>query len=69
MFVRSNKLYLINQLLGLLKTNERKAADLTLIGMSKNSGVLTMGIKLIQDSKLISYSITGLRKKVIYEVK
>lgn len=64
-----NKLYFINQLLGLLKTNERKAADLTRIGMSKNSGVLTMGIKLIQDSKLVSYSITGLRKKVIYEVK
>lgn len=63
------KLYLINQLLGLLKTNERKSADLTSIGLSKNSGIMLYNIKLIPGLKIVNYSITGLKKKVIYEVK
>lgn len=64
-----NKLYLVNQLLGLLKTNERKNADLSNIGMSKGSGVLIIINKLSKGAKLVAYSITGLRKKVLYEVK
>lgn len=63
------KLYLINQLLSLLKTNERKTADLTVIGKSKGSGGLTCNVKLISGMKLVDYSITGLKKKVLYEVK
>ena len=63
------KLYLLNQLLSLLKTNERKSADLTAIGLAKHSGVLQYNIKLVSGMKLIKYSITGLKKKVLYEVK
>lgn len=64
-----NKLYLINQLLCLLKTNEIKTADLLNIGMSKGSGELRISKKLPKGAKLVAYSITGLRKKVLYEVK
>ena len=64
-----NKLYIINQLLCLLKTNERKSADLVSIDLSKNSGILLLSSKLPKGAKLVAYSITGLRKKVLYEVK
>lgn len=60
---------LINELLKLLKTNERTTADLTSIGMSKNSGTLTINKKLHKGMKFYSYSVTGLRRKLLYEVK
>ncbi len=64
-----SKLELINQLLGLLKTNERKSANLKSIGMAKGTGELKIGNKLPKGAKLVAYSITGLKKKVLYEVK
>lgn len=59
----------ISEMLFLLKTNERKAADLTFFNLPKNSGIITFGGALDQGTKLISYSPTGLKKKIIFEVK
>ena len=63
------KLHVINQLLLLLKTNERKTADLTSLSLSTKTGKLSYNNKLISGMKLVDYSITGLKKKVLYEVK
>lgn len=60
---------LCNNLLQLLKTNERKSSDLSLIGMSKNSGTFYLGKKLKPGMKFVWESITCYYKKVIYEVK
>ena len=57
-----------SNLLQLLKTNERKNADLSLINLSKNSGTLLISKKLKPGMKFISESITGYYKKVLYEV-
>ena len=65
----SSKIEVINELLKLLKTNERKLADLTKIGLSKNSGVLKINKKLSKGTKIILESYTGYYKKVLYEVK
>ena len=65
----STKIEVINELLKLLKTNERKLADLTKIGLSKNSGVLKINKKLSKGTKIILESYTGYYKKVLYEVK
>ena len=56
------------ELLQLLKTNERKTADLRIIEMSKSSGTLSMSKKLAPGMKFISESITGYYKKVLFEV-
>ena len=58
-----------HNLLDLLKTNERKLADLSLIKMSKNSGQLALSKKMKPGMKFVWKSITGYYKKVIYEVK
>lgn len=63
------KLELINQLLRLLKPNESNSANLISIGLSNGSGELRIGKTLSSGTKLVAYSITGLRKKVLYEVK
>lgn len=65
----STKIEVINELLKLLKTNERKLADLTKIGLSKQSGVLQINKKLSKGTKIILESYTGYYKKVLYEVK
>lgn len=60
---------LCNNLLQLLKTNERKNVDLKLINLSINSGTLILGKKLKPGIKFIWQSITGYYEKVLYEVK
>lgn len=60
---------LCSELLKLLKTNERKLCDLTILNHSKNYGTLTIGKKLKPGMKFLSESVTGYYKKVIYEVK
>lgn len=59
---------LCNNLLSLLKTNERKIADLTICKKSKNSGVLNISKTLKPGTKFIWQSITGYYEKVLYEV-
>ena len=63
------KINLCNSLLDLLKTNERKIVDLTMINMKKNAGALTISKNLPIGTKFIEESYTGYYKKVIYEVK
>lgn len=58
-----------NELLKLLQTNTRKLADLKLIGMSSNSGALTLSKKLKTGMKFLSESVTGYYEKLLYEVK
>lgn len=60
---------LIYELLNLLKTNEMKPVDLRQIDMSPTSGKMRIGKVLKKGLKLIRTSITGLKSKVIYEVK
>lgn len=57
------------ELLNLLQTNARKSADLKLIGLSSNSGILLHSKTISSSSKFISESITGYYKKVLFEVK
>ena len=57
------------ELLNLLQTNARKSADLKLIGLSSNSGILLHSKTISNNSKFISESITGYYKKVLFEVK
>lgn len=59
---------LISQLLILLKTNERRTANLTFIGLKEKSGTITMSPTLKPGTKFISESITGHYKKLIFEV-
>ena len=65
----NNYLSILGQILLFLKTNERKDIDLSLINGSKHAGVIYTSSKLKQGIKLVQYSYTGLKKKVIYEVK
>lgn len=58
-----------NNLLQILKTNERKNADLRLIHLSGNSGTLYLGKKLKSGMKFIWQSITGYYEEILYEVK
>lgn len=64
-----DKIIVCSELLYLLKTNERKSADLQLLGQSKDSGILKISKNLPIGTKLIEESYTGYYKKVIYEVK
>lgn len=59
---------LITELLKLLKTNERKAADLKIIGGSSNTGILYISKQLKNGMRFIRESITGYYRKVIFEV-
>lgn len=61
------KILLINELLGLLKVNERKTADLTIIGGKKTAGVITMSEKLHKGQKIIYESVTGFYNKVVWD--
>ena len=57
-----------SNLLLLLKTNERKSAKLKLIGGSDNSGILVITKTLQPGAKIITESVTGYYKKVLFEV-
>jgi len=63
-----DRISVLYNILGLLKTNERNLADLTLIGLAKKSGKLSMTKNLKEGTKFISQSITGYYKKVIFKV-
>ena len=65
----TDKIYVINELLQLLKTNSKGSADLSLIGLSKNSGCMSISRNLKPGMKLISESVTGYYSKVLFEVK
>lgn len=60
---------LISNILDFLKTNERKTIDLSLINGVKNAGIMRINSKLRTGMKFIQYSYTGLKEKVLYEVK
>ncbi|MCR4661801.1 MAG: type II CRISPR RNA-guided endonuclease Cas9 [Clostridia bacterium] len=62
------KIKLLSSLLDLLKTNERKLADLSSIGLSKQSGVLKISKTLKPGQLFVSESITGFYKKTLFEV-
>lgn len=59
---------MISQILLLLKTNERKICDLSLIDLVPKFGALTINKKLSTGMKLISESLTGYFSEVIFEV-
>lgn len=59
---------IVTELLKLLKTNEKKAADLRSIGGSNNSGILYISKTLKPGMKFVSKSVTGYYKKIIFEV-
>ena len=61
------KIKLLFNLCDFLKCNERKAIDLSLIGQSKNSGVLYQGNKM-SNCSIIYESITGFYRKVAYKI-
>ena len=58
---------ILSQVLLLLKCNERKSCDLSLIGLSKNCGILTTSTTL-SNCTLIAESITGFYTKELYRV-
>lgn len=64
-----NKIEVINQLLRLLKTDERNDANLTIIGGSSHSGVMAISKTLKPGDKIIRYSYTGYYKHILFEVK
>lgn len=51
----------------LLKCNERKAIDLSLLELSPNCGVLSMNKKL-KNCRIVYESITGYYRKVVFEI-
>lgn len=61
-------LKLAKELLIILKTNERKAADLSVIGLAKNSAILKCSAKLSPGTEIIAESITGYYSKVLFVV-
>lgn len=67
-FAITDLIAICSELLLLLKTNERKMADLKLIGASTNSGKLAISQKLIPETKIVAESVTGYYKKVLFEV-
>ena len=56
------------ELLKLLQTNVIQSADLSLIKMAKQAGILYNSKKLKSNMKLISESVTGYYRKVLFEV-
>lgn len=58
---------IIYQILLLLKTNERNSADLTMIGLKKSFGILTIS-RLVPKMRFVSESITGYFEELIFEV-
>lgn len=60
---------LINELLTLLKTNERGTANLVDINLSSQAGTLMIGKVLKRGMKFIYQSATGYYKKILFEVK
>lgn len=61
-------IYLASQLLLLLKTNERKTADLVEIGLSKNTASLSRTKELAPGTEFIAESVTGYYSKVLFKV-
>ncbi len=61
------KIFIISQLLNLLKTNERKAANLKYLESSENSGVLTVNQKMHSGQRIVYESVTGFYKKIIWD--
>ena len=53
------KIYLLNEILKLIKINENNGADLQLIGGSKNAGKLLISSSLKQGTQIICESVTG----------
>ena len=62
------KVKIISSLNDLLKCNERKTIDLSLIGLKSSVGVLYLG-KSLSNCKIVYESITGFYRKVIIEIK
>lgn len=62
------KIIIISNLLTFLKCNQRSAINLSLLGGSKNMGVLYLSNKL-KNCKIIAESITGFYTKVLKEIK
>lgn len=52
------------QLLSYLKTNERKIIDMSYIGLTKNFGIIV--ISNVEGCKLVSESVTGYYRKVLF---
>ena len=63
-----NKIFVLYEMLTLLKTNVRGVANLELLDLSPNFGVLKIGKTLKPGMKFISESITGYYRKVLFEV-
>lgn len=59
---------LITELLKLLKTNERKTANLEIIDGVPTAGTLIINKKLTKNMKFICESVTGYYRKIIFEV-
>ena len=57
----------LNEMLKLLKTNERKTANLEYFGGSSQSGSIKFNGLFEKGYKLIAYSPTGLRHKILFE--
>lgn len=64
----TNLLKLNIELIGLLQTNARNTADLTLIGMASKTGTLRASKTLTPGTIFISESVTGYYSKVLFEV-
>ncbi len=62
------KAYVITEMLNLTKC-DRVTSDLSLIGLSANSGVLVINKKITAGMRIVNESITGYYRKVIYEAK
>ncbi len=60
---------LASELLKLLKTNERKTANLTILGGVSSAGTLYFNRTMKKGIQFISESPTGYYKKVLFEVK
>lgn len=61
------EIYVVSELLNLLKCNERSSADLHFLGLSSNSGIITISQAFTGHFKLVSESATGFYKKVLYK--
>lgn len=61
-------IFICYELLKLLQTNTRQAANLKLVNLSANSGMLVVSKKLKPGMKFISESITGYYSKELFEV-
>ena len=64
----ADKLVIINELLKHLKTNTRETSNLEAIGLSSNSGNLSIGKVLKPGMKLYYESVTGRYKTLVFEV-